>query len=503
MQPSPVPYHQLAPPISRLIPRQQWAALLGCSGFMAFVLAVALQGRVGVGAVAIGMAAAGGIAFFLLPIRTSIFLYFGYLLFDGMIKILSNYNQILHVGQDLVLLLLVARSCWESGGGAKIQRLPRVGFLVVLLGWILIQYVNPWGIGLWPSIAGTKVYVSMMGLFFLIYHHFQKEDIDVFLRWLLILGLFECAFSTWEFMYGQSFLLGLHPKYKIVLTSYLGTAFYRPFGTTAVPGGPSVWAMLVLPVAGYFLAQKKIKTLDRFLSFGFLASAVPTLIFCQVRTSIVFGIIGFSLNFFRPGGHILRRIFYLGLIVGVFGFSANYFFDQAMLSKYSWMARLSTAQRSTLLDRMSSLGKKDSYLKARENNAMKSTMALADVTLLGIGLSRVGAAAEVWTPRLMNEQYFGMRWAFADNLYKAIFTELGFFGFFAWLSFVGILFFDLVKGALRTSDVHSRSVIWLSSISVGLLLIAGYGNEGVLYNPVSGFFWAMMSLGMKGVADHG
>ena len=481
-------------------PERAWLVPALACGVATLFLLVMGSGSIGKLSVA---SALGGVAIamlLLMSLRNALFIYFLYLLFDGAIKVNSNYHPILHVGQDLLLILLMARSCWEQGSGGfqKITRTPHFGFFLTFCAWILVQYVNPFGLGLLPSIAGTKVYISMLCLFFLIFHHIPREDVSKLLRWILFLATLESGLAVLEYLYGQSWMLALHPRYSEMISTQFGGIFYRPFGTTAIPGGPSVWAMLAAPIAGYFLEKPDARKIDRVLPLLFIAVAVPTLIFCQVRVSMLVASAGFLLTMLRPTRGIFIRVAGSAVLGALLVYSVSAWFNSNTTENFRWISGLSAEQREILFQRTTSLSSGETYMSAR-GGSWTEAMALADMTWLGIGLSRVGAASEPWAARIQADPYFGSRWAFADNLFKAIFTELGIFGLGAWFLFIGASLMTLYRGAFSFSrgQKGDPSVVWMSATFVTLLVICGIGNEGILYNPVSGIFWTLLALGMK------
>lgn len=473
------------------------------SALLALTAAIGLLGALGGDSFkTLAIKAAGAAiatAVLLSPIRTSIYFYFAYLLFDGALKINSNYNPVVHVAQDLLIIVLMARSCYEGGaegGFDKFFKTPHAGMCMVLIGWIVFQYVNPFGLGLLPSIAGTKIYVSMLCLYFLIYHHVSRSDIPVLLRWLFVLGMLEGAIAVCEYLYGQEFLMGLHPRYRDMILRNFSGVFYRPFGTTAIPGAPAIWVMLVAPIAGYRLLKSKE---SKALTFLFLFVAVPTLIFCQVRTAMIGSVVGFLLTFLYPTGKTaLRLILGVGSIaIGAACFSAYVDFsaNTAHSSQYSGAEALSAAQRNILLERAMTLGNLNTYKTAR-SGSWNGLIQLSQKTWLGIGLSRVGASSEPWVGRIQSDPYFGVEWSFADNLFRAIFTELGIFGLLAWVLCIGGMIMTLFKNSFGPPS-RDRALIWMCACFATIVVISGFGTEGIIYNPISGFFWAYLAIGTK------
>ncbi len=476
--------------------RERWLVPAAFTGVALTLLVVVTAGSFTKGACVVALAAIAFVMLLLLPIRDGIFLYFAYLLVDGAVKVNSNYNPVLHVGQDLLLAVLMFRSAQGKEGGAfeKIVCTPHIVCGLVLLLWIFIQYLNPFGLGLLPSIAGSKLYLSMICLFFLVYHHIPRRDLPVLLRWLLGLTVVEGAICVVEYLYGQSWMLGLHPRYREMSEQQFSGIYYRPFGTTAVPGGPSIWVMLGAPIAGYLLLKPARAYLDRVLALAYLAVGIPTLVFCQVRLAILTAFLGILMPFLRPARGFFVRLAVGALVVGLIGMLTMHYLNSSAGSNI--LAKLSPEQREHLLKRANSLGDRKTYAEAR-GGAYTETAQLADLTWFGIGLSRVGAASAVWSSRIQADPYFGARWGFADNLFKAMFTELGIFGLLAWLVFVFSILKNLAGKALGRFCGLDQALIWTCGLFAFLLVASGVGNEGVLYNPVSGIFWTLLAVGAK------
>ena len=435
----------------------------------------------------------------IIPIQNAILLYFGYLFLDGAIKINSNYNPIFHVAQDLLMMVLFFRSCYgnENAGISKFGRTPHIGLGMIFLGWLLLQYINPFGLGFLPSIAGTKVYLSMFAFFLLIYHHLPRTSITGLLRGLLILSVLEGMIALVEYFYGQDFVVSLNPHYREIIEGTFNGAFYRPFGTTAVAGGPAMWIAFSAPIAGYFLQKKQSSWLDKTLAIVLLTVALPTLLVCQVRSLMLMSALGFLGTFCRPSPGILGRLASAIVIASIFGYVLTNTINTVTPEGNGWTSRLSGAQRQVLFQRFMTLNHQETYQGARIGG-WDEAMALADKTMLGIGLSRVGSAAAVWAPIIEKDPYFGIRWAFADNLYKAIFTEVGIFGLLAWLIFVlSLIGTNLIRSIRNLETSRDQNLMWMCGTFCLVLLIAGVGSEGILYNPVSAIFWAFQAIGLK------
>ena len=446
---------------------------------------------------------------FILPLKYTFYAYFAYLFFDGAFKINSNYNPIVHIGQDLLLGVLLLRSIFDQASGTiwKFQKTPYFKFVCLFLIWIGLQYLNPFGLGFLPSLAGTKIYVSMIFFFFLAYHHLSREDFQGLFVWLLFLITLQSIICIVEFLYGQEWVLNLHPRYKSTAGTRFVGVFYRPFGTTSVPGGPAVWISMGAPIAAYLLLKAKAKVFPIVLSILFLVSAAPALTFCQVRTAMVF-FAGTALAVaFFPGKDFRIRIARLGMILAAGAVVLSPYISREMGGGFAGIqgsllvnlmpagAQINPMQVAILKNRLETLGSAETYTKAR-TGALGDMFELSQYTIFGIGLSRVGAASAPWQDLIKKDPHFGLRWAFSDNLYKAIFTELGILGLFSWLLMVGAIVFALFKGSFRHLE-RDQFLMWTCGVGALSLLVGGIGNEGILYAPVSCFFWTFLAVGLK------
>ncbi|MBI3558088.1 MAG: hypothetical protein HY074_17630 [Deltaproteobacteria bacterium] len=466
-----------------------------------------------------GMVAAG-IAL-VLPIEYAIFAFLGYLSIEGALKINSNYNPIVHVGGDLLLMVLLIRSFLDrrSGGFAKYPHTPFFKVIAIFSIWLFLQFVNPFGLGLAPSIAGSKLYLSMIFFAFLIFHHLERKHIDALFLCVVVLATVQAVLASVEYLYGQSFVLALHSRYKTIAGARFVGSLYRPFGTSAVPGGPSVWIFLTSPMAMYLLIKPNGSLVKMIFAGLFFAASIPALFFCQVRTAMVIFAVGAVAVGGFPGQGFKKRMGRMSLILAVAAivlfpkveafFLAPDVADVPVSALKNAAAaptqatggngkagEISSAQMEKLTERFGSLGKKGTFTSAR-SGALDAMIELGQQTIFGIGLSRVGAASALWAARIASDPLFGLKWSFGDNLYRTIFTELGLPGLVAWLTMIGLILSFLVRTSLDSTLKVDHFLLWTCAMAVVLLLLGGWGSEGILYTPVSTIFWLYIAVGLK------
>jgi len=446
------------------------------------------------------LAAVGAAAFlvaaFSLPLRTSLKIFFLYLFLDGALKILSNYNPVLHVGQDIFLLSILLRVF--SSAEFRWQQWVKTPFFLLFLLFVssvLVQYVNPFGLGLLPSLAGTKVYLSGILLFFLLYHGLRNSEIKGLCIWIVILGTMQGMIALTEYFLFPEAIFQLHPKYAQIAGEKFVGNFYRPFGTTTSPGAPSVWIFLCTPFALHLLLFGK-HWRPRFLSLAFFAVGIPTLLVCQTRSAMVLTALMMAAFFCAPAGRRWLRFGGLCLLIGFGALHLGPGLHQGSLESSLLDLGVDPLKAEQVNRRLVTLLDPVTYVTSRRGATAKM-LELAEITPFGIGLSRVGAASAVWKERIAKDKEFGKAWAFADNVYRAIFTELGVFGLLSWLLLVVSISVFLVRKSVKSKVQGRRAFLWICGTIPLVLLAGGLGSEGILYMPVSAFMWASLAMGCK------
>ncbi len=433
--------------------------------------------------------------------------YFTYLMFEGGLKIISNYNIAIRFGSDLLLglafLRLMSRYAREGNQGLTPEVRKRfgtlVGFFTMFWIWVAVQFLNPWGLGLLPSIAGLKVYLIPLLVFFAVGIFLKDEELRLVPFVLLGMGVLQSVISVVDWLIGPTGLPMMHPKYAQVLWDFLQGFPYRPFGTTNLPGAPALWMFHCMTGALLALAQlqgarnRYIKVWKTafwiFVVFGFM-----TIIACQVRLSLLrflFVLVAglFILN--RKSAVIFSSIVVGGLALVLSTSSVSY---QDALSKRSFVK---IEDRLTLaIARLATLKSVKEVAAARGGSwAIEEFKERANVTTAGIGLSRIGAAAAPWVNLIEEDPHFDLSWAFADNLALALFTELGAGGLAGYVILVIAVLYSLIAVNSAQSQI--------AACACGLLFLSAWGSEGVLFQPDASLFWMTAAIGLRSPPKEG
>jgi len=426
----------------------------------------------------------------LLPIQKMFWVFFIYLGFEGMFKIFSDYNPFIHVSADIYMGLLfikaITLSLTKSGKVGKIP--PLTGLFVLHIIWFVITFLNPYSLSLIASLAGMKMYASMLFLYFVGYAftYTFKQARGYLTPWVLVVFL-QSAFSLYQAYHGESSVTSLHPGYRFALAKYVGYAF-RPFGFTALAGGPAVFIFLVNVFVIYLLFEVHQLKKQFFLLLLLIMSWI-TLFVCQVRSAIIKSMVGSAIYFFyyirdsysrKKGG--LKVLIVPAVVVITLVYALNYIsttndeMEMAMGRSFSAFDYGSVSSaRVGILERMADIIK---------------------IAPFGAGMSRTGAAAGKFAQEIASDPYFKTGF-FTDNFWLAVLVDLGIPGL---LILTTLVFMILLKGfgSIRRFRIPQYRLLQIAILSCLCSSVFGfYGAESILYNPEAAFFWFFSGVMMK------
>jgi hypothetical protein len=420
-------------------------------------------------------------------------LLFVFLCFEGMAKLMTNYNPMVHVGADILILTLTAR--WFLVFLLRRQSLPALRpplmpLFAAHFCWFAIQFANPYSLGLIPSLAATKLYVTMLFLYwFGFYLATSAAEVRKFMAvWVLICTI-QAVTSLYQARVGPASVLSLSPLYAAALDKF-GTFAFRPFGTTNQPGGPSVPIFLAMPIVVFFLVRSRTWLARAFL-IALIPAAIAALAFCQVRSAILktmIGVSGFLVLGFRHAAPQTRK-----RILALVPVAAAALFVALPAITGSWVSEREENQAA--INRSLSLFDIDTAKRARSGAAERITTFAAQVPL-GAGLSRTGAAAGKFWDLIVADPYFPQGF-FADNFWAAVIAEMGIPGA---AILTALLFGVLIRGLrslrrMRDPELTAQGAVIVASL--GMIVAGLWGAEGVLYNPEASFFWFFSGVLMR------
>jgi hypothetical protein len=423
---------------------------------------------------------------------------FAYLSVEGLLKLLSNYNPVVHVGMDLVVLAVAA--AWVAQAvtahRAQLPRLPWARAIAVYALWIVLQLASPYSPGVVPALAAFKAHLTMIPLYFIAAAVVRKrEDVVRLFLALGVIALVPYATALVQYVLGPSSVFDLSPRYWQNISFYHE---WRPFGTSAVPGGAAVFAMLFTPLAVVLLVVARLPARMRWLTVLSVVLAAATFVVSGVRQTFLGCVLALltmaALTASRGRGRGVLAL----LVVFVLGCGA-YVSVQTFLEPIS-TENVRADPRSpaiwrerSVTRRLLTLSQTGTYLEARRGGLYAIGQRVAHYPF-GAGLGRTGSGAGAFAAQLrataegarIQEEV-----GWSDNYFADELTDAGIPG----LAIMGTIVCGMLWAAVRLARRAADPLIAASAASIAGLLVTyvvvSWGSQPLLNNPTLAFFWLL------------
>ncbi len=438
-------------------------------------------------------------AFIALTMRTrtqALVVLFIYLSVEGMLKLLSGYHPVVHIGMDITLYLVLG--VWVAGAVARREsRLPRVPFVIVLVlhvAWVMALVFSPYTETMIVGIASWKVHLTMIPLYFLGYMVAEDRDAPrVFLRGMTVFWCFAFVLTVLQYTGGPGgpFDLG-----DIYIQRLEGFHEWRPFGTGALPGSQAVFALLALPFALALVLRGDYRLRNPWIVFTIVGSLVVFVISGGRQVflgSLIAVLTMVALQMVRGRGRAAFVL--LALLVSVVG-------AWIVVQEYVQpVAQRAVAQATNVPEIWRSRSPADRFQELLDPNVYRTARGggLRLITdrvkafPFGAGLGRTGSAAGRFQDELTESPLGRMiqqRYGFADNYFAAMLVETGIPGTIMLTAVV----IGLLVLAIRLSRVGDQADAALGALVAGYLvalLVMSWGSQPLLANPTQAFFWVL------------
>ncbi len=422
----------------------------------------------------------------------------GYLEVEGFLKLVSNYNRIVHVGVDIIVLSVTA---WAVLAGivarrGKIPALPWTRLILLYVVWLFLELLNPFSAGLIPSLASYKVHLTMIPLYFLTAAVLREpKDVTRFIYCLAALALVPYVAALMQYALGPSSVLDLSAR------AWQNISYYhewRPFGTSAVPGGSSVIAFLVTPLAMVLLTAPRewprmrlVATLCIALAAGvFIVSGVRQVLLGCVLAIVV--MVGLALSRGRGRG-AFALVFVVALAVGAYTGVQTFLKPMARESIRNERNLPDIWRQTDVTDRLLTLTQSSTYLASRMNPYAGIKLRITRYPF-GAGLGRTGSAAGTFQNVLTADPH-GARIqsevGFSDNFFADMLVEVGIPG----TLILTTILLGMLWGAVSLARQAQDPVVVTTAAAIAGLYFAivamSWGSQPLLGNPITAYFWVL------------
>lgn len=434
---------------------------------------------------------------------STLLLIIAYLSIEGFLKLLSNYNRIVHVGLDVIVitfaLYLVLVAVVEHR--ANLDELPYTKLILVYALWIVLQILNPFSPGVIQSVAAFKVHLTMVPLYFIAATLFRdRKDLLKFAFGLTVIMLVPYGMALVQYALGPSSVLDLSPRFWSNISYYHE---WRPFGTSAMPGGTSVFAYMVVPFTVALLASpttprgmKPICLVSLLLAMGvFVVSGVRQVFLGCIVAVAVMGVLTMS----RRSGRIALATGVL-VIIGFAGYLGVTTFLRPMANEAVLRDVRSPEiwREHDVTQRLLTLATSNTYSTARAN-PWKVITYRATHYPFGAGLGRTGSALGAFQEQVSSDATSAqvqsdIQWA--DNFVADEIAEAGIPG----LVMILWLLVGMTARSIRLARrAHDPTVMVMAAALSGFyvsILAMSYGSQPLLGNPITAFFWLLSGFGV-------
>lgn len=424
-----------------------------------------------------------------------------YLSIEGFLKMLSNYNAVVHVGLDIIVIALATVLVLQAvvQQRAHLDELPYTRLILVYCVWMVLQLLNPFSPGLIQSIASFKVHLTMVPLYFIaagLFH--EPRDVAKFIFGLTVIMLLPYAMALAQYALGPSSVLDLSPRYWMNISYYHD---WRPFGTSAVPGGTSVYAFLITPLTLVLLVapgmrngMKPIAVLAIALAMGvFVVSGIRQVFLGCVLTILMMATLLMSRRRSR-----IAAVGALAIAVGAGAYVGVQTFLRPMATEAILRDPRSPDiwRQRDVTTRLLTLTSGQTYREARAN-PVSVILYRARHYPFGAGMGRTGSAAGAFQRQLSSATNSRVQadvgWT-ADNFWADMIVEGG---LPAAIMLTWILV-GMMRGGWRLArDAEDPVIIATAAALTGFyfsVLVMSWGSQPLLGNPITAYFWFLSGM---------
>ncbi|MEE2709760.1 MAG: hypothetical protein VYA69_09210 [Gemmatimonadota bacterium] len=425
----------------------------------------------------------------------SIMLTFAFASVAGMLKYKTDFNPIIHVTVDIMLLLICAG--WlirHMFNPSPISKTPMSKLIGVFVFICLIQVFNPLGYSYFASVAALKMHIFTIPLFFFAYHYFRSTE--QFKRWALwfgAIGLMMSYYSIDQYQKGPEQMKLEMPEYSAMIDFNTwqdaeGVSYFRPMSTTSNPGGASTWMQCFIPIVLAVFMFKNIENPKRYLLAVILVILIGTLLISLIRqmTLVTIASVMLVLAAQLCSGGISRRV---GSLVGViFVVIAGWQIAKGLSGE--------NVIQGNSLDLLVDPVK--SYMDNRGQHLTYIHLTLEGYPL-GAGLGRTGPAASKFREEMYEyrEKHGGPLGMPSENYFLVMIAETGIPGTIVITLITLIFLLRGLKIYLSTRDEDLKWVAIACWAVVFSIFFVFFGGPALVTPPLNLFFWFLAGVLLK------
>jgi hypothetical protein len=421
-----------------------------------------------------------------------------YLAVEGFLKLLSNYHPVVHVGLDIVVLSVAGAWLVDALLRRRISlpALPWIRLTAFYGVWIVLQLANPHSPGLLPSLGSFKIHLAMIPLYLMTYAVLKdRRGVMALLTALVAIAMVPAATALLQYALGPQSVLDLSPRYWQNIAHFHE---WRPFGTSATPGGAAVFGFLTVPLAMVLLAaprelprQRAVALLSIALSAGTFVVSGGRQIFLGCLLAL-FAMVALAAS--RGRGRALGALLLVLTLVGGSYVAVATFLEPMAMEAVARDPRSPRIWREvSVTERLLTLAETETYASARTGGPQAIWERAARYPL-GAGLGRTGSAAGAFSRQIQASSESArvqQEVGWSDNFFADLTVEAGVPG----MLMLTTILIGMTLGAARLARRASDPLVITGSAAIAGLFFAyfvmSWGSQPLLTNPLLAYFWML------------
>lgn len=431
-------------------------------------------------------------------------------LIEGQGRVLFGYNPFFRIFFDLLVTIAIFKSFITNKKFFNFSKMPKFTSILLLLHflWFSVELFNPDGASFFASFATSKFYILP---FLLLFTHLNNpidlngSDFRSFLKTLLISLFFLSLLCVYQKSLGSDYMNSLSGNYANLFKKYeiFQGSLFRPWGTSFVPGGFSIFYYLTSGFIMLFYLYRPSSKLGFaklspfFLTlYSFLSYFV--LFISQVRSAFLKSFLQMALfvaSTFLRSGQLFKRLILVFVFVAISLLSIT-----TILKFLPFIDEHLELEQS--VTRFSQLSDSGSVSKSRLNTSKVLSIIFEGVEYpLGFGPGMTTSfLPEFQVAREKRKLDIDLsRFWSGDNIIVFFFLELGIGAIFilgCYLSFPFYLF-SMALESLKSRSIKDYRVISLALSQTLVIIFGNWGAASIVYNPESFFFMFWVALGFN------
>lgn len=418
---------------------------------------------------------------------------------EGQGRIVWEYNAVSRIIFDLFLVVVLLRHTVQRYSLDLPKQLPLFFRLMIIghFGWYFVQFFNVASVGILGPIFATKVYIFPILMFFMfIEKPLPNDDVSVYSRnsAVLFILLAQLALIFFQFSQGDSSLLDISSYYSRPMRGDVFSGdYFRPFGTSFVPGAMSVYFAFAL---GFCFLPEYSGFIRRALKIILYILAIAACFIMQVRVGLILTVIVIGLSTFMMMFYSRYRIVHFFFLLCLFYTLPFLIKNLDMVQEWFPDSNLKPAiiriQNITTLEGLAAQ-------RASFSTFAETFWDRLSKAPLGVGPGRTGAANSQFVTIIKNDPRFDMDFSWTlDNLYISLVIDLGIGMIFYTILILGLplyVFGRYIRQWQVGRNPSNGAIIALICVAANLLTT--WGAISIPYNPSSFFFWFWLAYAMN------